>query len=185
MDHVIADERLLLGTVGWDRPDWLGGYYPADLPADWRLAYYANDCSCVLVPADRWCDAAPDELEAVLSEAPERLVLFLEAPARDGSQACANLALFAGRRVVVLARRPEAAYAAHPQWIAQGPDLWVDSDTDACLVRWPADTHDLRRLRARAETLSRTARALVLDGPAADPGHVPELRTLLQLMGRA
>jgi hypothetical protein len=76
--------------------------------------------------------------------------------------------------------------SAHPQWIAQGPDLWVDSDTDARLVRWSADEHRLlRRLRARAETLSRTLNASVLGGLAANPGRVPELRTLLQLMDRA
>ena len=40
-------------------------------------------------------------------------------------------------------------------------------------------------LRARAQDLDRSVRALVLDGAAADPGRVPELRTLLELMGKA
>lgn len=52
-------------------------------------------------------------------------------------------------------------------------------------MRWSADEHDLRRLRAGAETLSRPVHALVLDGVAANLGRVPELRTLLQLMDRA
>ena len=40
-DHNPA-RRLMLGTAGWQRDDWLAGYYPPDLPPDWRLAYYAS-----------------------------------------------------------------------------------------------------------------------------------------------
>ncbi len=39
--HVLA--------VGWDHPAWQGSFYPDDLPADWRLTYYANEVPGVLL----------------------------------------------------------------------------------------------------------------------------------------
>jgi uncharacterized protein YecE (DUF72 family) len=47
-----ATEELMVGTVGWDYDDWVGSYYPDDLPEDWRFGYYSNDYRSVLVPAD-------------------------------------------------------------------------------------------------------------------------------------
>ena len=46
--------RLELGAVDWAHTHWVGSYYPADLPPEWRLTYYANEFRTVLVPAARW-----------------------------------------------------------------------------------------------------------------------------------
>lgn len=45
-------EELMVGTIGWDHDDWVGGFYPDDLPDDWRFAYYSNDYRAVLATAD-------------------------------------------------------------------------------------------------------------------------------------
>lgn len=45
-------EPILIGTRGWDYPEWSGGFYPEKLPDDWRLSYYANHLRAVLVPAE-------------------------------------------------------------------------------------------------------------------------------------
>ncbi len=42
----------MVGTVGWDYDDWVGSYYPDDLPQGWRFGYYSNDYRSVLVPED-------------------------------------------------------------------------------------------------------------------------------------
>ena len=44
---------LFVGARDWDHPDWQGTYFPEDLPADWRLSYYANEFSTVLVDVAR------------------------------------------------------------------------------------------------------------------------------------
>lgn len=185
MHHINATDRLLLGTVGWQRPAWVGGYFPTDLPPDWRLAYYANDCDCVLLPAVEWCAGERGGLEAAVAEAPEGLMFFLEvaSPASTRIEDC--LEIFPEEQTVLLTDRPIPVGGDLPQWLAQGTDSWVDSGSGARLLRWSIDTFDMRGLRARAEGLDRSAQALVLDGPAADPARVPELRTLLELMGRA
>lgn len=48
---------LTIGAYGWNDPAWLTDFYPEDLPASWRLAYYANEFSCVLVPTAYWHEA--------------------------------------------------------------------------------------------------------------------------------
>jgi hypothetical protein len=47
-------EELMVGTVGWDYDDWIDGYYPDDMPQDWRFGYYSNDFRSVLVPGDHF-----------------------------------------------------------------------------------------------------------------------------------
>lgn len=45
-----------MGTRGWDHDAWQGGLYPADLPVDWRLAFYAGQYQAVLLPWTGICD---------------------------------------------------------------------------------------------------------------------------------
>lgn len=50
----MLETDLLVGMVGWDRDEWVGGFYPDDLPQDWRLGFYTNRLRAVLVPQDTW-----------------------------------------------------------------------------------------------------------------------------------
>lgn len=43
-------ENIVIGAMGWD----CESFYPEDLPASWRLDYYANHFSAVLVPSSQW-----------------------------------------------------------------------------------------------------------------------------------
>ena len=47
-------EELMVGTIGWDHSEWVGGFYPDDLPDDWRFSYYSNDYRAVLATADHF-----------------------------------------------------------------------------------------------------------------------------------
>jgi len=44
----------MVGTIGWDHEDWVGNFYPDDLPDDWRFAYYSNDYRAVLATVDHF-----------------------------------------------------------------------------------------------------------------------------------
>ncbi len=48
------DYPILIGACGWDHSGWQDTFYPADLPADWRLGYYANEFPLVLIRAEAW-----------------------------------------------------------------------------------------------------------------------------------
>lgn len=49
-----------VGAYDWQQPQWQEDYYPEEMPAEWRLTYYANEFRCALVPATQWRDEAND-----------------------------------------------------------------------------------------------------------------------------
>lgn len=72
-----ADIRVM--ARGWDHEDWVAqGFYPDDLPEDWRLPYYANEFRAVLVPAALWRVADAETVQAWLDDVPEEFQFFLE-----------------------------------------------------------------------------------------------------------
>lgn len=56
----MLESELLIGTVGWNHDEWVGGFYPEDLPDDWRFGYYTNRLRALLVPADHLEDPQVD-----------------------------------------------------------------------------------------------------------------------------
>ena len=64
-------------TTGWELPGWERGFYPEDLPADWRLTYFANEFHAVLVPRERWVDASESLLRAWHEDVHEDFRFFL------------------------------------------------------------------------------------------------------------
>lgn len=180
--------ELLLGTAGWARVDWVTAYYPDDLPEDWRLDYYANDCDCLLL--DRRDRAAMDaeDLADALDELPDGFRCFVVLEDGERPADVGLLARLEASRCVLLVDRVDPTYSRLAQWAAIGADTWLAADDNGGLVRWTVDAGDLRALRAlrvRAEALDPRVTALVVDGPGADPGRIGELRKLLELMGKA
>lgn len=45
---------VLTGAADWRPTNWASEYYPEDLPSEWRLSYYANEYSTVLIKMDEW-----------------------------------------------------------------------------------------------------------------------------------
>lgn len=56
-------ENLTIGAVGWLRNDWIGNFYPEDLPEEWRLDFYSNQFYCVLVKQEDWLEWSEDDCE--------------------------------------------------------------------------------------------------------------------------
>ena len=185
MTDVNPPKALLLGTCGWARAAWAADYYPDDLPADWQLDYYANDCDCLLLEPDDWRSLDVEGFAAQLDELPPafRCFVLLRDGQRPADVAFARVADVQG--LVLLVDQVDPTFGALPQWPAQAADTWCDPQSGACLVRWRVGAFDLRDLRMRAGSLDARAAALVIDGPAGGPGHIAELRALLELMGRA
>lgn len=80
-------ETLMVGTCGWDRGEWVGSYYPEELPEDWRFGYYSNEYRAVLMTADHWKLEQP--MADWIEDADEEFRMVLELPAelsRPGSE---------------------------------------------------------------------------------------------------
>lgn len=47
-----AKPEIRVGARGWNFEQWIGEFYPDDLPEDWRFSYYSNEFQTVLIPSD-------------------------------------------------------------------------------------------------------------------------------------
>lgn len=70
---------VMLGTANWRVPDWLGSFYPSDMPAEWRLAYYNTQFSCVWLPYEAWARISPQIAQEWLNDTRSEFRFLLEA----------------------------------------------------------------------------------------------------------
>lgn len=73
-------EAILIGTRGWDHDAWQGGFYPAELPVEWRFCYYSNLLRAVLVPAEVWTGMAPSAVAQWAEDSDAGFRFVLEPP---------------------------------------------------------------------------------------------------------
>jgi len=90
----MTDNRptVQLFARGWNYTAWQGVFYPEDLPADWRLSYYANEFPGLLLPQTEWQRHPPETLLAWLEELDEGFQLYLELAVEADWQRLAPLA---------------------------------------------------------------------------------------------
>jgi hypothetical protein len=74
-------ESMLVGARGWDYPGWHGGFYPEELPEDWRLTYYNNLLRAVLVPGEAWSSATADTVRGWAEDTDASFRFVVETPA--------------------------------------------------------------------------------------------------------
>lgn len=195
---------LRVGARGWDRAAWHGRFFPPDLPADWRLAYYGAFAQAVLVPRDVWAKADEPTWHAWARDVPPvfRFHLELDAPQDlDAAGRCA--AALGGRAGGLLVPRQDASRfgpaGALPLLLppgavpVPGARFWSDPEhleagpPPAVLLLRTAGL-SLRDLRAALEAFGRRRDAgwgqavFVLD-PAPDGAPLRDLRSLVELMG--
>jgi hypothetical protein len=72
---------ILIGTRGWDHDEWTGGFFPPELPKDWRLPLYSNNLRAVLVPAETWETADDATVRQWVEDTDEAFRFVLELPA--------------------------------------------------------------------------------------------------------
>jgi hypothetical protein len=70
--------ELFIGARGWDYDAWAGGFYPEDLPREWRLAYYAHEFRAVLVPFEAAMASSGQTVLTWLEDTPDAFRFFLE-----------------------------------------------------------------------------------------------------------
>jgi len=77
---MIHDKAIRVGACNWDHTHWQGVFYPDDLPEDWRLSYYANEFSTVLVAEDKWLvgEVLAEEIGEWADEVPENFRFYFQ-----------------------------------------------------------------------------------------------------------
>ena len=200
---------LLLGARDWEHPSWGVDFYPEDLPADWRLSYYANEFQAVMVPTARWMGSSPEDLRQWQEEVPQGFRFYFEVD--DGGQVEAWMQHWGEPLCDVLAS-PVCALVATDSLVADSTEsacpgsrvyrpasatvrtgvMFVREDGAGDLLCIDgSDVPDLRQLRELVERLvSMPGRdlapaALIYTGDPVPLVSLEEARTLLQLLGIA
>ncbi|AGA89034.1 hypothetical protein Thimo_0159 [Thioflavicoccus mobilis 8321] len=68
-----------IGTSGWSYDHWVGPFYPADLPAEGRLAHYARRLASVEINGSFYGQPSPETLEGWQQVVPEDFVFAAKA----------------------------------------------------------------------------------------------------------
>ncbi|MFO8152729.1 hypothetical protein [Thioalkalivibrio sp.] len=177
-----------------ENPAWRS-FYPEDLPADWRLAYYAHFWPDLLSPVDHWPSWAADDCR--LQEVPEELRLYLEVPARAGAD-CLRVAARLGERLggflfpdaaaeAPLSLEPAKVFRRVEDPVVAGvrsAQAWTNG-LETVLVLEPETGLDPRQWRALLESLhaaatpGRDTLAFLRSGPR----ELEQAQTILRLGG--
>jgi hypothetical protein len=104
---------VLVGAMGWDKPDWRGRFYPDDLPDDWLLSYYNTQYQAVYLPATVWPAASGATWAQWLEDTQDGFCFVLE----PGESAAVPPV---SPRVLLAT---PAWKAAHVWWLDEAPDL--------------------------------------------------------------
>lgn len=69
-----------IGSVGWDHEQWLGNYYPDDLPSDWLFSYFSKQFQTVWLEPDKLVSQSNTEIESWLDDCDTGFDFLLELP---------------------------------------------------------------------------------------------------------
>jgi len=182
---------LLPVRSGWD--PWSGDdrFYPDDLPPEWRLAYFANVCWAVAVPAEVWRAAGAAGARDWARGTPPRFRFYLEAEPGSPTIPVAPVAAALGERCGGLLGPPpgaDQAFDLEPRLIL---DPRTGPGTDLFATRglaWTVPTAVIDDPRAARNWIERRVSASPAGLILALLGHCPEAaverwQTLVELMG--
>lgn len=80
-DQIVPLIRLV--CQGWEHASWVGPFYPADMPPDWRLAYFNTQFHGVLLPRAVWRALSDEQWQAWRNECHDQFDFLLEAEPGD------------------------------------------------------------------------------------------------------
>lgn len=202
------EPRLRIGPCGWDHPGWQGGFYPDDLPADWRLGFIATAAQAVLIPAGDWVSAGAVGCARWAAEVPDTFRFYLEVdePERLAPAGACGAALGDRLGGLLLREVPDAGPALEqaagvplilPATAGPGPTwrLWATAEAlpTAGRVGVLLLCTEGRALRALRQSLEAFAQArdgdadlaVLVTDPAPSAARLRELRVLAELLGLA
>lgn len=138
-----------MGALDWRHAAWAGSFYPADLPEEWRLTFYASQFNCVFLPASAWRAQEARELARWCEDVHSEFVFLLQA---DG---ISTLPEALGERALLVGDSD-----ARIHWFGRDTDLkhlasvLRAADGDACyLVSRDADLAQMERVNTLLELM--------------------------------
>lgn len=170
--------EIEVAPYGWRGKAW-DGFYPDDLPPEWRLEYLANEFFAAVVPYSEWAEEPDDVLLGWVQQVSGEFLFYWELPTGEKAS-------------VVRLQQLRRDEAFNHRW---GGVLEPESDPRVAVTRPLAGTErmaslyldenrDLRSLRALLEEAMAVGgdALLVVVAPSAAASLRP-VRDLTQLLG--
>lgn len=191
----IDARQLGVGLAGWQAATWAETYFPADLPADWRMDYYANAHDCLWLCQADWGAVGPAGWAEWAAAVGEGFRFYLQVDS-DPTPYAALEAAFGERLGGLLL---SAVATSVPDEASQAV-MW--SEPGGLLAHWRGGSgnrlflldiagKDLRAQRAMLESVAPLIgddgprHDLILSGSGVGPEQAAELRMLSELLGLA
>lgn len=180
--------RLTLAAYGWQQSGW-SGYYPDDLPPEWRLDYYANEYDAVVVPAESWRGLPQAQLLEWLEDTPQDFRFIWELASEQEAEPLLSLYRQQPQLTLpggwLLLSAPEGSEESLQQLApvarCDGPGRCRGP---GFATLWVEEGEGLRSLRERVDTLAAEGMAevvLIVPPSAAAGDNLNRLNTLSQL----
>ena len=189
---------LRLGSYGWQHTHWDKSFFPDDLPEDWRLGYYANEFSAVLVPQSYWQVDTGFDVENWQEDVAEDFRFYIEWPFNsvDGQsqslclQQCRSLGELLGGIIVnqsIELKTDMPVYYRYPQASLEH-QIWTPENNNAQsgVAMLMLDGADLRTQRQWLEQFSISAESLhcvFLSDISLQMDSLHNMKTLIELLG--
>lgn len=69
-----------IGAYGWCHEQWLGGFYPEELPGHWQFNYYSNRFRTAVIPASESLDMSARQIDQLLEDIDEQFEFAVAIP---------------------------------------------------------------------------------------------------------
>ncbi len=99
--------QIELAAYGWEGTAW-SSFYPEQMPPEWRLDYYGNEFTSIVVPAPDWARVSIDDAAGWLEAAPPGFHFYWEIADAAGAS-----------RLLELARQQDLAAGHLAGWLFQ------------------------------------------------------------------
>ncbi|MGO9445711.1 MAG: hypothetical protein ACLPXB_13170 [Thiobacillaceae bacterium] len=114
-----AQYRILVGALRWQHAQWLGVFYPEELPAEWQLSFYNTQFRCVYVPNADWQTLSETDAGTWLTDTLVNFRFILQASNSSTQLGAGFLQALGPRALVESAANPHV----HLLWFPPKPDL--------------------------------------------------------------
>jgi len=81
----LSEHIILIGTYGWEHPEWDLQFYPEDLPKEWKIGYFGNEYPVVMIPQSYW-GRAIEVYQQWLEESDDGLLFLCEWPSSGAEE---------------------------------------------------------------------------------------------------
>jgi len=197
-------KSIKVGVYNWECFPAQNGFYPEDLPVDWKLSFYANEFETACITVDDHLDISL--FEEWLDDLPEDFQLSLNVISVDLMEQVAVLLAQENQKInYLLASSQERGHllqqqsietilssandkSSTPGQVITLSSIWTpDNDVESVGIALLPDIDDKRLYRRWIElwmgNSSQQNLTLWLDAKTARYSSLSELRTLVELMG--